>query len=131
MQRDHHDRLLQPLNKDRPHGAGAFTPVGHHQRHDRIFDRIRENQRQSRGQSSGDGTRINQTLSRTIITGGSVIIVVAMLFFFGGAVIHDFAFTLFVGTLVGTYSSIFIASPILVEWHAADQRRRARRLATA
>jgi preprotein translocase subunit SecF len=74
---------------------------------------------------------INQTLSRTIITGGSVLIVVAMLFFFGGAVIHDFAFTLFVGTLVGTYSSIFIASPILVEWEAASQRRRARRLATA
>jgi len=99
-----------------------------------VFDRIRENLRSHRrGQSYAElvNVSINQTLSRTIITGGSVLIVVAMLFFFGGAVIHDFAFTLFVGTLVGTYSSIFIASPILVEWQAASQRRRERRLATA
>ncbi len=99
-----------------------------------VFDRIRENRRAGRrSQSYAEmvNVSINQTLSRTIITGGSVLIVVSMLFFFGGAVIHDFAFTLFVGTLVGTYSSIFIASPILVEWEAASQRRRARRLATA
>jgi len=99
-----------------------------------VFDRIRENLRaRRRDQSYAElvNVSINQTLSRTIITGGSVLIVVAMLFFFGGAVIHDFAFTLFVGTLVGTYSSIFIASPILVEWQAASLRRRARRLAAA
>ncbi|MBM4116392.1 protein translocase subunit SecF [bacterium] len=99
-----------------------------------VFDRIRENLRSHRrGQSYAElvNASINQTLSRTIVTGGSVLIVVAMLFLFGGAVIHDFAFTLFVGTLVGTYSSIFIASPILVEWQAASQRRRERRLATA
>ena len=60
---------------------------------------------------------MNQTLSRTIITGGATLIVVLLLFFIGGSVIHDFAFALLIGILIGTYSSIFIASPLVVDWH--------------
>jgi preprotein translocase subunit SecF len=99
-----------------------------------VFDRIRENMRsRRRDQAYADvvNASINQTLSRTILTSGLTLIVVASLFFFGGAVIHDFAFALLVGIIVGTYSSDFIASPILVEWEATSQRRRARRLAAA
>jgi len=59
---------------------------------------------------------INHTLSRTIITSLTTLLVVLALFFFGGGVIHDFAFTLIVGVLVGTYSSVFIASPLLILW---------------
>jgi preprotein translocase subunit SecF len=55
-------------------------------------------------------------LSRTILTSLTVIIVLVALFFFGGPVIHDFAFALIVGIVVGTYSSIFIASPIVLAW---------------
>lgn len=99
-----------------------------------VFDRIRENMKSRRRDESYEGVinaSINQTLSRTILTSGLTLLVVAALFFFGGSVIHDFAFALFVGIIVGTYSSVFIASPILVEWQAASQRRRERRLATA
>jgi preprotein translocase SecF subunit len=99
-----------------------------------VFDRIRENLRQrKRGDSYEEivNTSVNQTLSRTIITSFTTLLVVLILFFAGGPVIHDFAFALVVGVLVGTYSSIFIASPILVEWQAATMRRRERKLATA
>lgn len=99
-----------------------------------VFDRIRENLKARRRDDVYDeviNTSINQTLSRTIITSGTTLIVVLFLFIFGGAVIHDFAFALLVGIIVGTYSSIFIASPILVEWHASDRKRRARKLAAA
>jgi preprotein translocase SecF subunit len=98
-----------------------------------VFDRIRENLQQRR---RGDvyeevvNASVNQTLSRTIITSLTTLIVVLILYFLGGAVIRDFAFALVVGVVVGTYSSIFIASPILVEWQGANQRRRNRRLAT-
>jgi SecD/SecF fusion protein len=60
---------------------------------------------------------LNQTLSRTIITGGAVILATLSLLFFGGGVINDFAFTFVVGVLSGTYSSLFIACPILLWWH--------------
>jgi preprotein translocase subunit SecF len=60
---------------------------------------------------------VNQTLSRTIITGGATLIVLLFLFFLGGSVIHDFAFALLIGILIGTYSSIFIAAPLVLEWH--------------
>jgi len=99
-----------------------------------VFDRIRENLRsRSRGDAYPNvvNASVNQTLSRTIITSLTTLIVVFFLFFFGGPVIHDFAFALLVGVLVGTYSSIFIASPILVEWQAGQQRRRQRHLATS
>ena len=83
-----------------------------------VFDRIRENLRR-RGKNTLVQTinaSINQTLSRTLLTSGTTLMVVAALFFFGGEIIHDFSFALLVGILVGTYSSIFIASAFLVYW---------------
>jgi preprotein translocase subunit SecF len=59
---------------------------------------------------------INETLSRTILTSGTTMLVVAALFLFGGGVIHTFAFALLVGILIGTYSSVFVASPLLIFW---------------
>lgn len=97
-----------------------------------VFDRIRENLRgRSRSEAYAEvvNTSVNQTLSRTVITSLTTLIVVLILFFFGGPVIHDFAFALTVGVLVGTYSSLFVASPVLVEWQAASQRRRQKKLA--
>jgi len=84
-----------------------------------VFDRIREN-------IAGRGRRvvtpeiidrsINQTLARTLLTSLTTLIVVVVLYVVGGGVIHGFAFALIVGVIVGTYSSIFIASPVLLEW---------------
>jgi len=81
-----------------------------------IFDRIRENARKNIRQSLDDiiNASVNQTLSRTILTSFTVFIVLLVLFFFGGQVIHDFAFTLIVGTISGVYSTVFIASPIVL-----------------
>ena len=83
-----------------------------------VFDRIRENLRR-RGKNTlvqSVNASINQTLSRTLLTSGTTLMVVVALFFFGGEIIHDFSFALLVGILVGTYSSIFIASAFLVYW---------------
>jgi preprotein translocase subunit SecF len=82
------------------------------------FDRIRENVRLLRRERFGDlvNRSINQTLSRTVLTSGLTFLTVLALFFVGGEVLHGFAFTLVVGIIVGTYSSIFIASPIVVGW---------------
>ena len=87
-----------------------------------IFDRVRENMQGKRREQFRDvvNASINQTLSRTVLTSGTTLIVVLALFFFGGEVIHDFAFALLVGIIVGTYSTIFIASPLLVYWHATQ-----------
>jgi preprotein translocase subunit SecF len=81
-----------------------------------IFDRIRENARKNIRQSLNEviNASVNQTLSRTILTSLTVIMVLFVLFFFGGAVIHDFAFALLVGTIAGVYSTVFIASPIVL-----------------
>ncbi|MBI1821903.1 MAG: protein translocase subunit SecF [Nitrospirae bacterium] len=83
-----------------------------------VFDRIRENLRfrnkESLEQVINKG--INQVLSRTIVVSFTVFLVLLALFFFGGEVIHDFSFALLIGVVVGTYSSIFVASPILVVW---------------
>lgn len=81
-----------------------------------VYDRIRENVRRSpREALAGIINRsINQTLSRTILTSGTTFMVLLCLFFLGGEVIHDFSFALLVGVLVGTYSSIYIASPVLL-----------------
>ena len=91
-----------------------------------VFDRIRENLRGQRRDQFADivNASINQTLSRTVLTSGTTLVVVLALFLFGGEVIHDFASALLVGIVVGTYSSIFIASPLLVFWDtsAAAQR---------
>jgi preprotein translocase subunit SecF len=81
-----------------------------------IYDRIRENVRKNVKQSLRDiiNLSVNQTLSRTILTSFTVFLVVTILFFFGGAVIHDFAFALLIGVVVGAYSTVFIASPIVL-----------------
>jgi len=83
-----------------------------------VFDRIRENLKLFRRESyeAVFNRSINETLSRTILTSFTTMLVVLALFFLGGEVIHDFAFALLVGIVVGTYSSIFVASPILVFW---------------
>jgi preprotein translocase subunit SecF len=83
-----------------------------------VFDRIRENLKYRRRETLEQviNSGINQVLSRTIVVSLTVVLVLIALFFFGGEVIHDFSFALLVGVIVGTYSSIFVASPILVLW---------------
>ena len=93
-----------------------------------IFDRIRENLRASRREPLYDviNRSVNQTLSRTIMTSGLTFLSVLALYLFGGPVLHGFSFALVVGIIVGTYSSVFIASPIVLFWHNfMDQRRNA------
>jgi SecD/SecF fusion protein len=86
-----------------------------------VFDRIRSGLRDRLSGSVAEimNTSINDTLSRTILTGGTVLLTVLALYFFGGPVLNDFAFSFFVGVIVGTYSSIFIASPIVLWWTRA------------
>ncbi|MGA9061582.1 MAG: protein translocase subunit SecF [Terracidiphilus sp.] len=88
-----------------------------------VFDRIRENLRISRREPLTDlvNRSINQTLSRTVLTSGLTFLTVLSLFIFGGPVLNGFSFALVVGILIGTYSSIAIAAPMLVAW----QERRA------
>src|ERR1039457_4593124 len=83
-----------------------------------VFDRIRENLRLSRRESLPDvvNRSINQTLSRTVLTSGLTFLTVLSLFIFGGRVLHGFSFALVVGILIGTYSSIAVAAPMLVAW---------------
>lgn len=90
-----------------------------------LFDRIREDRKIMRKASQEEiiNTSINQTLSRTVLTSLTTLGVVLALFFFGGKVINDFSFVLLVGILVGTYSSIFIASPLLIDWPSKKLRR--------
>lgn len=84
-----------------------------------VFDRIREDLRGMRREPYAKivNTAVNQTLSRTFITSGTTLLVVLFLYFLGGSVIHDFAFALIIGIVIGTYSSIFIAAPLVVDWH--------------
>ena len=91
-----------------------------------VFDRIRENMRRKGKTLLVDiiNTSINQTLSRTILTSGTTLLVVAALFFLGGEIIHDFSFALMIGVIVGTYSSIFIASVFLVYWESRRTGKR-------
>jgi preprotein translocase subunit SecF len=83
-----------------------------------VFDRIRENLRLSRRESLPDvvNRSINQTLSRTVLTSGLTFLTVLSLYIFGGQVLHGFSFALVVGILIGTYSSIAVAAPMLVAW---------------
>lgn len=85
-----------------------------------VFDRIRENQKIMRREALPGiiNVSLNQTLSRTIITSLTTLIVVAVLFIMGGEVVHSFAFALLIGVVIGTYSSLFVASPIVLEWHS-------------
>ena len=91
-----------------------------------VFDRIRENTRRRSKESLSDviNTSINQTLSRTLLTSGTTLLVVVALFFLGGEIIHDFSFALLVGVVVGTYSSIFIASVFLLYWESRAHPKR-------
>jgi len=84
-----------------------------------IFDRIREDLKLGARGSFKDiiNQALNQTLSRTIITSGTVFLATLSLYVFGGGVINDFAFTFLVGIVTGTYSSIYIASAIVLWWH--------------
>ena len=84
-----------------------------------VFDRIRENIRKGGRKKELDITinqSINETLSRTILTSGTTLAVVLSLFFLGGPVISDFAFAMIVGIMIGTYSSVYVASPVLLLW---------------
>jgi len=83
-----------------------------------VFDRIRENVRLKKREDFTDlvNRSINQTLSRTMLTSGLTFLAVVSLFLFGGEVLRGFSLVLVVGVIVGTYSSIFIASPVLVFW---------------
>jgi SecD/SecF fusion protein len=83
-----------------------------------VFDRIREGMRAANAVSLQFvmNRAINETLGRTILTGGTTVLSTLALYFLGGPVLHDFAFTILVGILVGTYSSIFVASPIVLWW---------------
>jgi preprotein translocase subunit SecF len=85
-----------------------------------VFDRIRENLKRNRRDplSKMVNDSINEVLSRTIITSLTVVLVLIPLVLFGGDVLHEFSVALLMGVIVGTYSSVFVASPILVVWHA-------------
>jgi preprotein translocase SecF subunit len=91
-----------------------------------VYDRIRENLRKFRGKAEFVGTinrSINEVLSRTFNTSITTLFVVAMLYFFGGQVLENFALALILGVTIGTYSSVFVASPIVVEWEARSPKR--------
>ena len=81
-----------------------------------VFDRIRENLGKYRKKSLEEtiNLSVTETLSRTLITSGTTLLVVLSLFILGGEIIHDFAFALLVGVLIGTYSSIYVASPVVL-----------------
>jgi preprotein translocase subunit SecF len=90
-----------------------------------VFDRIRDNLKLMRKEPyiQKINTSINQTINRTILTSLTTLFAVGALYLFGGRVIHAFAFTLLIGVIVGTYSSIFIASPILVLWQSFSEKK--------
>jgi preprotein translocase subunit SecF len=93
-----------------------------------VFDRIRENMGMRRKESYEGvvNKSLNETLSRTLITSITTLLVAVILFAVGGPVIHDFAFALVVGVTVGTYSSLFVASPVLIAWYhwrTSDRKR--------
>ena len=114
---------------DLPIIAALLTVVGYSVNDTIIVsDRIRENlKKMSRGRLRDIVNKsINQTLSRTCITAGTTLMVVIALFFLGGEVIHDFAFTLLIGICIGTYSSIFISSPLLIVWERLFPKKKRR-----
>ncbi len=90
-----------------------------------VFDRIRENLRKHHKQpvSAILNRSVNETLSRTILTSITTLLVLGTLFILGGGIIHDFAFALIIGVLVGTYSSIYVASPILLIWQGRGRQK--------
>ncbi len=108
--------MLEPFKIDLAMVAAFLTIVGY-SLNDTIvvFDRIRENRgRLSYATPSVINDSINQTISRTVLTSGTTLLAVGMLYTFGGAGVHGFAFAMLIGVLVGTYSSVAIASPVLM-----------------
>jgi preprotein translocase subunit SecF len=91
-----------------------------------VYDRVRENQRTPKKEAleSVINRSINQTLSRTVLTSGATMLVVIALFFLGGEVLNTFALALIIGIIVGTYSSIYVASAIVVIWKDLRSRRK-------
>lgn len=89
-----------------------------------VFDRIRENLKKYTKVPLEQtiNRSINETLSRTILTSGTTLIVVVALLILGGGIIHDFAFAMTVGIIIGTYSSIYVASPILIAWEGYKKK---------
>ncbi len=89
-----------------------------------VYDRIRENLKTFKRKASDYvgvvNTSINETLSRTVVTSGTTLMVVMVLYFAGIEVIKDFSLALICGVIIGTYSSIFIASPVIVEWNSGS-----------
>jgi SecD/SecF fusion protein len=100
--------------------VGAILTIAGYSINDTIvvFDRIREGLKHGERGSIQTlmNTSINETLGRTILTGGTTLLSVGALYFFGGAVLRDFSFAILIGIVIGTYSSIFIASPIVLWW---------------
>lgn len=91
-----------------------------------VFDRIRENLKTFRRKGDFVSTvnlSINEVISRTLVTSLTTFSVVLILFIFGGPVVHDFSLTLLLGIVVGTYSSVFIASPLIVVWENRAPKR--------
>ena len=91
-----------------------------------VFDRVRENAKEKRHDSfmSVLNISLNQTLNRTVITSMTTLTVVLILLFFGGEVIKPFAFALTIGLVVGTYSSIFVASPVVLAWDENQKKKK-------
>ena len=98
-----------------------------------VFDRVRENLRRNRRESLVQvlNRSLNQTLSRTALTSGTTLLAVGSLFILGGDVIRGFSFLLLIGVLVGTYSSIYVASPIVLIWESSFGRERRQKRAAA
>ncbi len=90
-----------------------------------VYDRIRENMAKHNKESFSFivNRSVNETLSRTLLTSGTTLLVVLALFILGGGVIHNFAFAMLVGVIVGTYSSIFVASPLLIFWQQKKAKK--------
>jgi preprotein translocase subunit SecF len=89
-----------------------------------VFDRIRENRARHLGEAFDE--MVLQTFGRSITTSLTVLLTLLALFLFGGSAISDFVLALLIGIIIGTYSSIFVASPLLVDWYAWEDRRRGR-----
>ena len=89
-----------------------------------VYDRIRENIRSGKPADYMTifNNSLNQTLSRTIITSGTTLLVVLVLFVFAGPAIRGFTFAILLGILIGTYSSLFIAAPIVLDWQLKSKR---------
>lgn len=112
---------------DIPIIAGLLTILGYSINDSIVIsDRIRENLRLMRGKPYDEiiNTSINETLSRTIITSLTTLFVLISLYILGGRILHGFSFTLLIGVIIGTYSSIFIVAPIVATWEKRSPSRR-------